>query len=131
LIFGVGVDLVRISRIEAALERFGERFPRRILADAEYWRYRESPRQADFLARHFAAKEAFVKALGTGLRLGIGWRQIEVCRDHRGRPYLVCRGRARELMHELGAGESHLSLCDEAEYALAHVTLLRAGRESS
>lgn len=125
MIHGVGVDMVRIRRIEAALARFGERFARRILAEAELERYRRRPRRPEFLAKSFAAKEAFVKALGTGLRGGLSWREIEVRNDARGRPYLVLHGRAREMLEEHGAGESHLSLCDEDEYAVAFVTLLR------
>lgn len=125
MIYGVGVDMVRISRVEAALARHGERFAERILTDTELRNFRRARRGADALAKYFAAKEAFVKALGTGFRMGIGWRQIEVRSDRLGRPYLVLSGRALELVDEFGAGESHLSLSDEDEYALAFVTLLK------
>jgi len=126
VIHGVGVDLVRIDRIRQALDRFGDRFARRILSDDEFDRFSRSRRQAEFLAKHFAAKEAFVKALGTGFRFGISWRHIEVRNDRLGKPYLECSGRARELMTAYRAAESQLSLTDEDAYAAAFVTLLRA-----
>lgn len=125
MIHGVGIDLVRTARIEAVLARFGERFARRILTEAEYRRFAHTRRPADFLAKHFAAKEAFVKALGTGFRQGVSWREIEVHNDPLGKPYLEFAGRVRELMESYRAGECHLSLCDEGEYAAASVTLLK------
>jgi len=117
--------MVHVPRIHSALGRFGDRFAQRILTSAELRRYAGARRPADFLAKHFAAKEAFVKALGTGFRLGVSWRDMELRSDRLGRPYLVCDGRVGELLDEFGAGESHLSLCDEADCALAFVTLLK------
>lgn len=125
MIHGVGIDLVQTSRIAAALERFGERFAQRILSDQEYRRFQRARRRVDFLAKHFAAKEAFVKALGTGIRQGVSWREIEVRNEPLGRPYLHLTGRVRELMEFYEAGECHLSLCDEGGYAAANVTLLK------
>ena len=123
MIFGVGVDLVKIARIEAALARFGDRFPRRILTDFELQRFYKTKRKPEFLAKHFAAKEALVKALGTGFQLGVSWRHIEVRNNRLGRPYLECSARVQNLMDEWGVADSHVSLCDEAEYAAAFVTL--------
>jgi holo-[acyl-carrier protein] synthase len=128
VIHGVGIDLVRIARIEAALGRFGERFAERILTRLEYASFQRTRRRADFLAKHFAAKEAFAKALGTGFRQGVSWRQIEVRNDPRGRPYLTFGERVREVMERFDAGDCHLSLCDEDEYAAATVTLLKKAR---
>jgi holo-[acyl-carrier protein] synthase len=115
--------MVRISRVEAALTRFGDRFARRILTPTEFARFRRSRRQADLLAKHFAAKEALVKALGTGFRDGVSWRHIEVKHDPLGKPYLECSGRVLEKLEESGVAAAQVSLCDEDEYALAFVTL--------
>lgn len=127
MIYGIGIDLVRISRIEAALERHGRRFAERILSRRELEEFSGNPRQAAFLAKHFAAKEALLKALGTGLRMGIEWRHMEVCNDTLGKPFLVCSGRVQELFDERGIGASFLSLSDEDEYAAAFVTLVGGG----
>ena len=125
MIFGVGIDLVRISRMQRAVERHGTRFAERILGAGELGRYADARDKAAFLAKHFAAKEALLKALGTGLRLGIQWRDMEVRNDALGKPDMICRGRVQELFDERGIGQSFLSICDEDEYAAAFVTLLR------
>lgn len=124
MIFGIGIDLVRISRIEAAIERHGHRFAERILGTGELEAYAGSRYKSAFLAKHFAAKEAALKALGTGLRKGIQWGDMEVRRDPLGKPFLVCGGRVRELFDEHGITESFLSITDEGEYAAAFVTLV-------
>ena len=125
MIYGIGVDLVRISRIEAAIGHHGRRFAERILGEHELAEYAASRHQAKLTAKHFAAKEALLKALGTGLRMGIRWRHVEVHHDTLGKPYLVCGGRVRELFDEHGIGASFLSISDEDEYAVAFVTLVR------
>ena len=125
MIHGVGVDLVQVPRMEAAMSRFGERFARRILSDAELARFREGAGGARFLAKHFAAKEALLKALGTGLRCGIGWHHLELDHDPLGKPVLICTGRAAALLRQRGVGATHLSLSDDGEYAVAFVTLTR------
>lgn len=124
MIYGIGVDLVRIARIEGAIARHGDRFAERILSDHELRGYRASRHPANFAAKHFAAKEALLKALGTGLRMGIHWAHMEVRNDPLGKPYLVCRARVQELFDERGIGASFLSLSDEDEYAAAFVTLV-------
>ena len=123
MIFGVGIDLVLVPRIEKALARFGDRFAKRILTAGEFERYLRSRQKTNFLAKHFAAKEATVKALGTGFRDGVSWRHVEVRHNQRGRPYLECSGRVRELFEQWQIGNSHISLCDEVGYATAIVTL--------
>lgn len=125
MIHGIGVDLVRISRIQSGLERFGERYARRILTTKEYAEFRQAPHRANFLAKRFAAKEAAVKALGTGFRDGLALRHIGVSHDRLGRPFLEYSERASEILSELGIGSSHLSLSDEDDHALAFVTLVR------
>lgn len=124
MIYGIGIDLVRISRIDAAIDRHGDRFAQRILSDHELTQYAANRRRAQFVAKHFAAKEALLKALGTGLRMGIQWRHMEVRNNALGKPYLVCGGRVQELFDEHGITASFLSLSDEDEYAAAFVTLV-------
>jgi holo-[acyl-carrier protein] synthase len=124
LIYGIGIDLVRISRISAALERHGDRFAERILSEYELEAYAASRHRDNFVAKHFAAKEALLKALGTGLRMGIQWRDMEVRNDTLGKPFLICSGRVQELFDERGISASFLSVSDEDEYAVAFVTLV-------
>jgi holo-[acyl-carrier protein] synthase len=123
VIFGVGVDIVQIDRMERGLERHGERFYRRILTDAEQAEFLGLQQKPRFLASRFAAKEAFVKALGTGFQLGLTHRDAGVEHDELGRPVLTFSPRALELMRERGVGQGHLSLSDEIHYAVAFVTL--------
>lgn len=123
MIIGIGTDLVRVGRIEAAMQRHGSRFSRRLLGEQEAVRFHQAPFPAAFLAKRFAAKEAFVKALGTGLRKGMRWTEIQVVNDALGRPSLVLAGRARELSVLAGVRVLHLSLTDEVDLALAFVVL--------
>ncbi len=126
MIYGIGVDMVRIGRIQAALDRFGEAFAHRILAAGELEGFLRSNRRASFLAKRFAAKEAVVKAFGTGFREGIGLRHIGVVHDELGRPSLFFTDRAGDVVRERNINASHLSLCDEEGYAIAFVILLQA-----
>lgn len=125
MIYGIGIDLVKIARIDAAIERHGDRFARRILSEHEFARYLTSRNRATFTAKHFAAKEALLKALGTGLRMGIQWAHMEIRHDALGKPYLFCTGRVQALFDEHGISESFLSISDEDDYAAAFVTLVR------
>ena len=124
MIFGIGTDIVSVGRIEAGLQRYGERFARRILTDDEYRGYLKSPRRAGFLAKRFAAKEAAVKALGLGFRQGLSLHQISVGHNDLGRPELHYSGHAAEFCSRHGIAGSHVSLADERDYAVAFVTLL-------
>lgn len=124
MIFGIGIDLVRIARMQRAIERHGARFAERILGEHELGDYAVARDQAAFLAKHFAAKEALLKALGTGLRLGIQWRHMQVRNDSLGKPDLECSGRVQELFDERGICASFVSISDEDEYAAAFVTLV-------
>ncbi len=113
----VGVDLVEIARLEAVLRRHGRRFLDRIYTPAEQLLCRGRPPE---LAARFAAKEATMKALGTGRR-GVGWREVEVLSDRRGRPLLCLRGRAAARAAELGLGSFAVSLSHERTVAIAMV----------
>ena len=123
MIHGVGVDIVHVPRMKRNLDRYGERFARRILTENECLEFRAAGSTAHFLAKRFAAKEAFAKALGTGFRDGLSLRQVGVRNDTLGRPGFVVSGRAGELMRQFGIAAAHLSLADENDYALASVTL--------
>ncbi|QBQ54706.1 holo-ACP synthase [Nitrosococcus wardiae] len=127
MIFGIGTDIVQVSRIVALLERHGERFPQRILTGDEFKEFGISKQPVYFLAKHFAAKEAAAKALGIGFGSGLRPCHIGVGHTERGQPFLIWQGRAHELIQILGIGRALLSLADEKDYAVAFVTLLVAG----
>jgi holo-[acyl-carrier protein] synthase len=123
MIVGTGVDLTEVARIKAAVERFGERFLARVFT-AEEIRYCTSKlNSAERLAARFAAKEAGMKAAGTGLRHGVTWHDVEVVRQPGGRPALRLSGKLAEFASRLGATQAHLSLSHTAEYAIAFVIL--------
>jgi holo-[acyl-carrier protein] synthase len=122
LIRGIGVDLIRIQRVEDALARFGERFLARVLGPRERLLCEGRKRLAEAVAIRFAAKEAFMKAVGLGLTGGMRWRDIEVIPDRRGKPELALSGQAAELC--LG-GAVHVSLSHEAGLAMATVIVER------
>jgi holo-[acyl-carrier protein] synthase len=129
---GIGVDLVSIPRMRTVLERWDDRFVRRVFTDQEiaYCRARRDPVQ-HFAAR-FAAKEAGLKALGTGLRLGVRWRELEVRRERGKAPVLVLTGRCREVGLAQGGGRMLLALTHDGDYAMAQAMLVddEAGDEA-
>ncbi len=122
-IFGVGTDIVAVARIDAAWRRFGKRFPQRILSVAELDEFSRKSDPVKFLAKRFAAKEAFSKALGTGMRMPMAWRRMGVGHDRHGRPLIECDPRLAEYMLRRGVGASHISIADEHDHALAFVVL--------
>ncbi|MCK5657608.1 MAG: holo-ACP synthase [Syntrophobacteria bacterium] len=123
MIRGIGVDIVKVDRIEQAVERWGDRFLKRIFTPAEIERCQQRARPAQCLALRFAAKEAFAKALGLGMRKGLRWRDIEVVHDHLGKPDLLLHNQAQRLLEAVEASRTWLSLSDERESALAVVVL--------
>jgi holo-[acyl-carrier protein] synthase len=122
-IYGVGVDLVRIERIEKALERWGDRFERRIFTQAESEACTAGKSRVSRLAMRFAAKEAFAKALGTGIRGPVQWREIEVANDSLGKPLFLLSSAVLNACSEHGVRSWHLSMTDDGEYAQAFVVL--------
>jgi holo-[acyl-carrier protein] synthase len=124
MIYGIGIDLVKTARLAAAIERFGERFLTRVFTPQEI-AYCQGRRHRDSaFALRFAAKEAFSKALGVGLRQhGIRWREVEVVPNPLGKPELQVTGRAADLCTQAGITHMHLSLTDENDQALAVVIL--------
>ncbi|MDA8364899.1 MAG: holo-ACP synthase [Gammaproteobacteria bacterium] len=125
MIFGIGTDIVRVSRMQRNIERYGDRFALRILTAAEMEDYRREVRKAHFLAKRFAAKEAAAKAMGTGFSGGLGYRDIGVSHDRAGKPALEFSGTAAEFMRSRGINSTHVSLADEEDHAVAFVTLAR------
>ena len=123
MIRGIGVDIVDISRIERMIKRWGNRFIGRVFTpiEAETSCRRAAPASA--FALRFAAKEAFSKALGMGMKQGLTWREIEVFNHPGGKPDLKLYGTSAEMCRQIGVVGIHLSLSDEGEYGVAMVVL--------
>ena len=123
MIVGTGVDIAEVGRIKAAVERFGDRFLKRVFTPAEVRYCMGKVNTAERLAARFAAKEAGMKAIGTGLRHGVTWQDVEVLRMPGQRPVLKFSGKAAEFAERLGCKRTHLSLSHTADQAIAHVIL--------
>jgi holo-[acyl-carrier protein] synthase len=123
VIYGVGTDVVEIGRIEKALERWGDRFAEKVLVESELARFRAHRLRASYLAKRFAAKEAFVKALGTGIRSPANWHGVWVANLPSGKPELKFSAPLKKLLEGRGVSGSHLSLSDEKGIAFATVIL--------
>jgi holo-[acyl-carrier protein] synthase len=130
MIYGIGTDIVQISRIEAALERSGERFAEKILGPEELVKYharraKNEVRGLRFLATRFSAKEAFSKAIGLGMRMPMTWRSAQMLNAPSGKPVIVCSGALDEFMrtHRLTA---QVTISDEADYGVAFVIVTQA-----
>jgi holo-[acyl-carrier protein] synthase len=111
----LGIDIIKIERIRAALARFGDRFPMRVLTDREHAYVRNRPEN---FAGRWAAKEAVSKVLGLGVR-GVGWREIEIVRLPTGQPTVSLSGRAQRRAEQLGMGRIAVSISHESDYAVA------------
>jgi holo-[acyl-carrier protein] synthase len=123
MIFGIGTDIVEVSRIEASITQFGDDFAKRILADSEFISYQQSHIKARFLAKRFAAKEAFSKALGTGLRTPATFQNIAVSHDELGKPILVLAVELQDFLRSKNITQTHISISDEKNLAAAFVVL--------
>ena len=123
MIYGLGTDIVDITRIAGTLERFGERFVHRILAPSERPRFARVARPANHIAKRFAAKEAFAKAIGSGIRSPFRWHAVAIGRDARGKPLLVPDEAMAAWLAGKGVRSSHVSLSDDAGMATATVVL--------
>lgn len=126
MIYGIGTDIVQVERIARLHEKYGERLVQRLLMPQELQALPAPARQTRFLAMRFAAKEAIVKAMGTGFAQGIGMRDVGVASDALGRPHIIWSPRGDTRRCELGIGEGHLTLSDEAGLVVAMAVLLRA-----
>src|SRR6201991_934653 len=123
MIFGIGVDVLEAKRITATLERFGSRFVQHLLMPAEQVQLAKTQRPARFLAMRFAAKEAIVKAMGTGFAHGIWIRDVGVVQNSWGRPEVVYSPRGEKARRRLGIGGGHVTLTDEAGLIVAVAVL--------
>ena len=123
MIYGVGTDLIEIPRVERALARFGLRFAQRILCEPELRRFRAHARPAAYLAKRFAAKEAFTKALGTGIRAPANWHGVWVVNLRSGKPQLEFSAPLVALLEARRIRRTHLTLSDERDLAAATVIL--------
>ncbi len=123
MIFGIGTDIVEVSRIEDSLARFGNAFAMRILSEREMQEFTQSHTQARFLAKRFAAKEAFAKALGTGIRAPATFDNIAVAHDDLGKPVLDIAPALQQYLETKGIRFMHLSISDEKSLAAAFVVL--------
>ncbi|WP_343584998.1 holo-ACP synthase [Herbaspirillum sp.] len=125
MIYGIGTDILQISRVQAALGRHGDRFAEKILGPEEMQKYlrrkaKVEARGIRFLATRFAAKEAFSKAIGMGMRMPMTWRAMQVLNAPSGKPVAVCSGALQEWMEQQGLS-AQVSITDEVDYAVAFV----------
>lgn len=125
MIYGIGTDIIQISRVEAALARHGERFAEKVLGPEEMDKYRRRKAKVEargirFLATRFAAKEAFSKAIGLGMRMPMTWRAMQTVNAPSGKPIVVTSGALKQFMEQNGL-TAQVSITDEAEYAVAFV----------
>lgn len=123
MIVGTGIDIAEVPRIAQAISRYGDRFLRRIFTEGEIQYCESKASRVQSYAARFAAKEAAMKALGTGWNRGVRWRDIEVCRQPGGRPTLAFHGKAAEFASRLGAIHVALSLTHTSAEAMAQVIL--------
>lgn len=123
MIVGTGVDLAEVDRIRAAIERYGPRFVERIFTPREIAYVESKANRFERYAARFAAKEAGMKAIGTGWRRGVRWQDFEVANLPTGKPTLRLHGVAAEIAGKLGVRNIALSLTHTAEYGMAHVIL--------
>jgi holo-[acyl-carrier protein] synthase len=123
MIFGIGTDIVEVARIDASITQFGNDFAERILAQSELASYENSRIKARFLAKRFAAKEAFSKALGTGLRAPATFQNIAVSHDGLGKPILILADELQVFLKSKNITKTHISISDEKNLAAAFVVL--------
>lgn len=119
MIYGIGTDILDIARIAGLYGRYGAALPRRLLHGSEQAAFAGAADPVRFLAKRFAAKEAFAKAVGTGVRAPVSLGAVAVAHDEAGKPYFVCREDLRLWLAERGIARVHLSLSDEREQVLA------------
>ena len=126
MIFGIGMDVVQQSRVEKVWNRFGARFPERVLLDAEQEYLARTANPVRFLAMRFAAKEAIVKAMGTGFAHGMWVRDVGSVPNDWGQPQVIYSPRGEAMRERLGIGDGHLTLTDEAGLVVAVAVLMKS-----
>ena len=125
MIYGVGTDIVEQSRIDAIYRRFGEHFVNRLLLDEERALFEKTRSPTRFLAMRFAAKEATVKAMGTGFAHGVWIRDVGIINNEWGRPLIIWSPRGQRVCESLGIGEGHVSLTDDAGLVMAFAVVMQ------
>ena len=125
MIFGIGTDILRVDRIEATYARFGQHFVDRLLMPDEQQLFAKTKHPVRFLAMRFAAKEAIVKAMGTGFANGMWLRDSGVMPNRLGRPEIIFSERGQRKCTDLGVAGGHLTLSDEAGFVVAIAVLER------
>jgi holo-[acyl-carrier protein] synthase len=125
MIFGIGIDVLEVARIQRVHEKFGEHFVDRLLLPGEREQLQRTARPVRFLAMRFAAKEAIVKAMGTGFAHGMWIRDVGVVQNSRGKPEVIYSERGERMRSELGIGDGHITLTDEAGLVVAVAVLLK------
>ena len=125
MIYGIGTDVVEVSRIAEALNKFGDNFAKKILSEEEFLIFQKNKIKENFLAKRFAAKEAFAKAMGTGFRGEVNIKSIIITNDELGRPDFKLKNNISLLMKEKKIRCCHLSISDEKNIAVAFVILER------
>jgi holo-[acyl-carrier protein] synthase len=123
MVLGTGIDIVNIERIERVMTRWGDLFLHRVFTEREIQWCQKRNRPSECFATRFAAKEAFLKAVGWGLRNGIQWTDMEVENDRMGKPSLTIHGKAKEVLQTLRIQNALLTLSHDRQYAVAHVLL--------
>ena len=123
MIYGIGTDIVAIRRIEESVTKFGDRFVQRILNVTEVAEYAGNGQPVRFLAKRFAVKEAFSKAFGTGIGAEVGLHDVAVSHDAMGKPMIAPSPALAKRLAGCGVSAMHVSISDEAEYAIAYVVL--------
>lgn len=126
MIFGVGTDIVELSRIQETYDRFGNRFVDRLLMDEERELFERSKWPVRFLAMRFAGKEAVVKAMGTGFAHGVWVADIGIINNEWGKPLVIWSARGKAVCERMGIGEGHVSLSDDAGLILAFAVVMNA-----
>ena len=126
MIFGIGVDVLETRRIDRTLAKFGAHFTERLLMPEEQAQLARTQRPARFIAMRFAAKEAIVKAMGTGFAHGVWIRDVGVVQNEWGKPEVVFSERGERVRKGLGIGEGHVTLTDEAGLIVAVAVLMKA-----
>ncbi|MDH5434308.1 MAG: holo-ACP synthase [Gammaproteobacteria bacterium] len=122
-IYGIGVDICEIKRVEKIYLKHGQSFINKLLNASEQKQMYDKKSPSRFLAKRFAAKEAFAKALGTGVAQGVTLPDIEICHNHLGKPELKLHGKTDKMVKALGEYRLHLSVSDEKFYAVAQVVI--------
>ena len=128
MIYGIGSDIVKISRIKKIFDIYSDNFAIRILLKEELIKFYESNNKVRFLAMRFAAKEAIVKAMGTGLSEGIWLKDIGIDQDDKGKPFVIFSDKGMKIKESLGIGSSYISLSDDDGLVVAFSVLMSLGK---